>query len=44
MRATKCTHRILLQLITKIIGLRVEFIEVIIIICKITHTMTTPEQ
>ena len=44
MRATNFTHRILLQLITNIVGLRVEIIQVIISISKIIHRVTTTEQ
>jgi hypothetical protein len=43
MRATNFAHRIILQLITKIIGLRMEIIKVVII-SKAIHTVTTPEQ
>jgi hypothetical protein len=44
MRATNFTHRILLQLIIKFIGLRVEIIKVIIVISNIIHTVTTAEK
>jgi len=40
MSAKNFTHRILLQLITKFIGLSVGIIKVIIIISKIIHTLS----
>ena len=43
MRARNFTHRILFQLIIKIIGLRVDIINVFIINSNITHTETSPK-